>query len=86
MTTNSTEPRIILFQLVTQTMPIHISMGQIVASAAQRGTPIRDAPLQGTEANKSDSNILETKTFGATKTLEDALDTLDQIAAAARGG
>ena len=66
-------------------MPIQISMGQIVVSAVFRGTAIRDALLQGTEAIKSNPNILETEKFSAAKTLEDALDTLDQIAVAARG-
>ena len=66
-------------------MPIQISMGQIVVSAVFWGTAIRDALLQGIEAIKSNLNILETEKFGATKTLENALDTLERIAAASRG-
>ncbi len=85
MTANSAETQIFSGQLVAQSMPIQISMGQIVVIAVFRGTAIRDALLQGTEAIKSNPNILETEKFGATKTLENALDTLERIAAASRG-
>ena len=86
MTANSAETQIFSGQLVAQSMPIQISMGQIVVSTAFRGTAIRDALLQGTGAIKSNPNTLETEKFGAVKTFEDALDTLDRITAGARGG
>lgn len=72
-------------QLVAQNMLIQILLGQIVVNAPDRGTAIREAMLHGTEAIKSNSNMSETEKFGAAKTLEDALDTLDRINASAHG-
>lgn len=85
MTANSAETQIFSGQLVAQSMPIPISTGQIVVSAAHRGTANSDAPLQGTETIKSNPNMVKTEKFGGTKTLEDSLSMLDPIAAAARG-
>jgi len=85
MTNNSNETQIFSGQLVAQSMLIQILMGQIVLNAADRGTAIRDALIQGIEAIKSNPNMSETENFGAAKTLEDALDTLDRITASAHG-
>jgi hypothetical protein len=73
-------------QLVAQNMLIQILMGQIVLSAPDRGAAVREALVQGTGAIRSNPNMTEMEKFGAVKTLEDALDTLDRIAAGARGG
>jgi hypothetical protein len=73
-------------QLVAQNMLIQILIGQIVLSAPDRGSAVREALVQGTGAIRSNPNMTEMEKFGAVKTLEDALDTLDQIAASARRG
>lgn len=85
MTNNSNEAQVFSGQLVAQNMLIQILLGQIVVNAPDRGTDIREAMLQGTEAIKSNPNMSGTEKFGAAKTLEDALDTLDRIAASAHG-
>lgn len=85
MTNNSNEAQVFSGQLVAQNMLIQILLGQIVVNAPDRETDIREAMLQGTEAIKSNPNMSETEKFGAAKTLEDALDTLDRIAASEHG-
>ena len=73
-------------QLVAQNLLIQILMGQIVLSAPDRGAAVREALLKGRGAIRSNPNMTETEKFGAVKTLGDALDTLDRIAAGAGGG
>lgn len=82
MTRNSNATHVFSGQLIDQPMLIQILMGEIFVNTRARGTAIRDALLQGTEAIKSNPNMSETETFGAAKTLEDALD---PIAASAHG-
>jgi len=66
-------------QLVAQDMLIQILMGQIVQSVPDRGASVRDALVQGTQAIRANPNMTETERFGAVKTLEGALDTLDRL-------
>jgi hypothetical protein len=73
-------------QVVAQNMLIQILMSQIVLSASDLGAAVREALVQGTGAIRSNPNMTETEKFGVVKTLEDALDSLDRIAAGARGG
>lgn len=79
------EAQVFAGQLVAQGMLIQILMGHIVMSMPDRGAGIRDALEQGTKAIGSNPNMTETEKFGAMKTLEDALDTLDRIGAGLRG-
>ena len=69
-------------QLVAQNMLIQILMGQIALSAADRGAAVREALVRGTGAIRSNPHMTDPEKLGAVKTLEDALDTLDRIAAA----
>jgi hypothetical protein len=85
MTKKSDDRQVFAGQLVAQGMLIQILMGQIVLSAPDRGAAVREALVQGTEAIRSNPNMTETETFGAVKTLEDALDTLDRINADTHG-
>jgi len=73
-------------QLVAQNMLIQVLMGHLVLGAPDRGAAIREALVQGRGAICSNPNMTEMEKFGAGKTLEDALDTLDRIAAGARRG
>jgi len=85
MTKQDDDMQVFAGQLVAQDMLIQILMGQIVLSAPDRGAYVREALVQGTEAIRSNSNMTETETFGAVKTLEDALETLDRINADMHG-
>jgi hypothetical protein len=85
MTKNSDSTQVFAGQLVAHSMLIQILMGQIVLSAPDRGEGIREALVQGARAIRSNPNITEAEKFGAVKTLDEALDTLDRIAAGARG-
>jgi hypothetical protein len=80
------DPQVFAGQLVAQNMLIQILMGQIVLNTPDRGAAVRDSLVQGTRAIRSNPNMTETEKFGAVKTLEDALDTLERIAASTRGG
>ena len=82
----SNDTQVFSGQLVAQNMLIQTLMGHVVMSAPDRGAAVREALLQGAQAIRSNPNMTETEKFGAVKTLEDALDTLDRIAAGARGG
>ena len=82
----SNDTQVFAGQLVAQNMLIQILMGQIVLGTPDRGAAVREALVQGTGAIRSNPNMTEMEKFGAVKTLEDALDTLDRIAAGARGG
>ena len=84
MAKKSNDVQIVAGQLVAQNMLIQILMGQIVLSAPDCEAVIREALVQGTGAIRSNPNMTEAEKFGAVKTLEDALDTLDRIAAGAR--
>jgi hypothetical protein len=80
----SNDNQVFAGQLVAHSMLIQILMGQIVLSAPDQGAGIHEALVQGTRAIRSNPNMTEAEKFGAVKTLEDALDTLDRIAAGAR--
>jgi hypothetical protein len=84
MTKKSDSTQVFAGQLVAQSMLIQILMGQIVLSALDGGAGVREALVQGTRAIRSNPNMTEAEKFGAVKTLEDALDTLDRLAAGAR--
>lgn len=83
--TKSDDAQVFAGQLVAQGMLIQILMGHIVMSMPDRGAGVRDALVQGTKAIGANPNMTETEKFGAMKTLEDALDTLDRIAVGTRG-
>ncbi len=82
MAWKSEETQVLAGQLVAQNMLIQVLMGQIVLGAADRGAAVREALVQGTGAIRSNPHMTEPEKFGAVKTLEDALDTLDRIASA----
>ena len=84
MARKSDDTQVFAGQLVAQSMLVQILMGQIVLNAPDRGAGMREALVQGTRSIAGNPNMTETEKFGAVKTLEDALDTLDRIAAGAR--
>ena len=83
---NKADNEVFAGQLVAQNMLIQILMGQIAVMAADRGASIREALLQGNAAIMSNPNMTKAEKLGATRTLEDAIDTLVHVASGARGG
>ena len=79
MTKQDDDIQVFAGQLVAQDLLIQILMGHIVQGLPDRGASVRDALVQGTQAIRSNPNMTETERFGAVKTLEGALDTLDRI-------
>ena len=76
---------VIAGQLVAQNMLIRVLMSQLVFLSADRGASIRTALAEGIEVMQRNSNMTTREKFGAVKTLEDALDTLDKVRAAMPG-
>ena len=83
MTKQDDDMQVFAGQLVAQDMLIQILMGQIVQSMPDRGASVRDALVQGTQAIRSNPNMTQREKFGCEKTLEDAIDTIDQLRAKA---
>ena len=78
--------QVIAGQLVAQSMLTQVLMSQLVFLSADRGAGIRQALEEGIGVMQRNPNMTTGEKFGAVKTLEDALDTLDQIRAAMPGG
>ncbi len=77
---------VIAGQLVAQNMLIQVLMGQLVLLSADRGAGVRQALEDGIGITQRNPNMTTREKFGAVKTLEDALDTLDRIRAAMPAG
>ena len=65
-------------------MLIQMRMGHLVLMFAGHDAGIHEALVQGIAAMRANPNMTSAEQFGAVKTLEDGLDTLDRIEAAAR--
>lgn len=83
---NKADNEVFAGQLVAQNMLIQILMGQIAGTTADRGASIREALVQGNAAIMSNPNMTKAEKFGAARTLEDAIDTLERVASGVRGG
>lgn len=82
---NKADTEVFAGQLVAQNMLIQILMGQIAVTAPDRGASIREALVQGNAAIMSNPNMTKAEKFGAARTLEDAINTLERIASGVRG-
>lgn len=76
---------VIAGQLVAQNMLIQVLMGQLVLLSADRGAGVRQALEAGIGIMQRNPNMTTREKFGATHTLEDALDTLDRAQAVVPG-
>jgi hypothetical protein len=76
---------VITGQLVAQSMLTQVLLSQLVFLSADRGAGVRNALEEGVEVMQHNPNMSTREKFGAVKTLEDALDTLDQVRAAMPG-
>lgn len=66
-------------QLVAQNMMLQILLGQSVLSTADAGAELRGSIEAGLVAIKGNPNMTDSEKFGCEKTLEDAIDTIDQV-------
>lgn len=73
---------VIAGQLVAQSMMTQILMGHLVMVSEDRGGSIRHAVAAGIPTMQANPNMTAREKFGAVRTLEDALDTIDRIRSA----
>ena len=66
-------------QLVAQNMMLQILLGQSVLTAADAGAELRASIEAGVAAIKGNPNMTDREKFGCENTLEDAIDTIDQV-------
>lgn len=66
-------------QLVAQNMMLQILLGQSVLMTADAGAELRGSVEAGLAAIKGNPNMTDREKFGCEKTLEDAIDTIDQV-------
>jgi hypothetical protein len=66
-------------QLVAQNMMLQIMLGQSVLLTADAGAELRGSIEAGLAAIKGNPNMTDREKFGCEKTLEDAIDTIDQV-------
>lgn len=66
-------------QLVAQNMMLQMLIGQATLHGADRGAELRHAIEAGLRAIKGNPNMTTREKFGCEKTLEDAIDTIDQL-------
>lgn len=72
-------------QLVAQSMLVQVLMSQLVSRSEDRGVGVRHALEEGIGVMQRNPNMSSREKFGAVKTLEDALDTLDRVRATMPG-
>lgn len=66
-------------QLVAQNMMLQMLLGQSVLMTADAGAELRLSVEAGLAAIKGNRNMTDREKFGCVKTLEDAIDTIDQV-------
>lgn len=76
---------VIAGQLVAQGMLIQVLMSQLVFLSQDHGAGVRQALEDGVRVMQRNPNMTRREKFGAVKTIEDVLDTLDQVRAAMPG-
>ncbi|MFD1511022.1 hypothetical protein ACFTOW_16700 [Lacimonas salitolerans] len=66
-------------QLVAQNMMLQMLIGQATLHGPDRGAELRHSLEAGLGAIKGNPNMTPREKFGCEKTLEDAIDTIDQL-------
>ena len=66
-------------QLVAQNMMLQMLIGQATLHGPDRGAELRHSLEAGLAAIKGNPNMITHEKFGCEKTLEDAIDTIDQL-------
>ena len=70
-------------QLVAQNMMLQMLIGQATLHGPDRGAELRHSLEAGLGAIRGNPNMTPREKFGCEKTLEDAIDTIDQLRAKA---
>ena len=70
-------------QLVAQNMMLQTLISQATLHGPDRGAELREALQAGLGAITANPNMTEREKFGCEQTLEDAIDTIDQLRASA---
>ena len=70
-------------QLVAQNMMLQMLIGQATLHGPDRGAELRHSLEAGLGAIKGNPNMTPREKFGCEKTLEDAIDAIDQLRAKA---
>ena len=65
--------------LVAQSMMLQMLIGQATLHGPDRGAELRHSLQPGLGAIKGNPNMTQREKFGCEKTLEDAIDTIDQL-------
>ena len=81
--THNDDTQVFAERLVAQNMLMQFLTGQIVLSAPDRGAAFYETPILGRRTIHSNLIMTEIEQLDAVKTLEDVLDTIDQIGAGA---
>jgi hypothetical protein len=66
-------------QLVAQNMMLQMLIGQATLHGPDRGAELRHSLEVGLGAIKGNPNMTQREKFGCEKTLEDAIDMIDQL-------
>ena len=66
-------------RLVAQNMMLQMLIGQATLHGPDRGAELRHSLEGGLAAIKGNPNMTTREKFGCEKTLEDAIDTIDQL-------
>ena len=66
-------------QLVAHSMMLQMLIGQAVLHGPDKGAELRHALQAGLGAIKNNPNMTKLEKFGGEKTLEDTIDTIEQL-------
>ena len=81
MTKSDDDIQVIAGQLVAQNMLIQTLLGQLILLSGDRGAGVRLALESGIGIMQRNPNMTAREKFGAVRTLEDAVDTIDRARA-----
>lgn len=85
MNTPEDQIEVIAGQLVAQGMLVQILLSQFVLVSKDNGAVLQQALVDGIEVMQRNPHLTTREKFGAVRTIEDALDTLEQVRAAMPG-
>lgn len=85
MNTPEDQIEVIAGQLVAQGMLVQILLSQLVLVSKDNGAVLQQALADGIEVMQRNPHLTTREKFGAVRTIEDALDTLEQVRAAMPG-
>lgn len=81
MKTTGGDIEVLAGQLVAQGMMLQILVGHTALISPAHGASLRETLRQGVATMQANRNMLPAEKFGAVRTLEDAIDTLEKLQA-----